>query len=79
MFFPKGTWYDFFTSARHLVNFTGVYEVPQESGDYIYAYVRGGKILPLKERVRHSAMLARNESYLLNIYLESNEDGLLFA
>jgi len=76
MFFPNGTWYEFFTSKRHIVYISGVYEVPQESGDYIYSYVRGGKILPLKEKIRHSAMLARNESYLLNIYLETNEQGL---
>ncbi|CDW82926.1 neutral alpha-glucosidase c [Stylonychia lemnae] len=79
MFFPKGTWYDFFTSTRHQVNFTGLYEVPQESGDYIYVFAKGGTILPMKEKVRLSSMLSRNESYLLNIYLETNEAGQQYA
>eukprot|EP00347_Sterkiella_histriomuscorum_P017870 403347661 len=81
MYFPEGTWYDFFTSRRHEINETGLYEVYQESGDYIYVYARGGKILPQREKIRMSAMLSREEGYLLNVYLDTktmSAEGYLY-
>lgn len=70
---PEGTWYDFFTKRLFNISKSGVYEYPQEHGYYIYALVRGGRIVPMREKVRMSAMLARNESYVLNVYMDAHE------
>jgi len=71
---PKGTWYDFYTNKQLTVKDSGVYPYPLESGNFIFVFAKGGTILPLKEKVRMSAILARNEPYVLNVYLETNDD-----
>lgn len=72
---PKGIWYDFFTNRQIIAKESGVYSYPLESGNFIFVLAKGGTILPVKEKVRMSAILARNEPYVLNIYLDAKDDS----
>ena len=35
--------------------------------------MRGGSILPLRDKVKQSALISKNESYILNVYLDSKD------
>ncbi|KAJ1911391.1 glucosidase II [Mycoemilia scoparia] len=69
--FPKNAvWYDFFTHKAHKGGETLTRNVELSQ---IPAYVRGGSIVPTRERQRRSSELMRNDPYTLHIYVD--EDG----
>ena len=67
-YIPSGVWYDYYTNE---VQKQGWDNVPVTM-DSIPVYVRGGSVIPVKERHRRSSELMKRDPYTLLIYVDAS-------
>eukprot|EP01071_Lankesteria_metandrocarpae_P000958 Lankesteria_metandrocarpae@DN1143_c0_g1_i1.p1 len=63
-------WYDYY-DPNHILN-AGFVEVPV-SRDYVPTFIRGGSIIPLKNRIRRSSKLLTRDPFTIHIFLDKEE------
>jgi len=72
VYFPGGesqVWYDFDTYKKHAGGITDSIPTPM---DKIPSFIRGGRMLPIKQRVRRASSLMANDPYTLIFALDNN-------
>ncbi|KAL7722289.1 Glucosidase II subunit alpha [Entamoeba marina] len=77
VYIPNGIWYDFYTNT---VIDNGLHNI-QVTMDNIPLYVRGGAVLPLKERQRRSSQLMNNDPYTIVLYANGSKkaEGIVYV
>lgn len=77
VYFPEGVWYDFKSMYAFEGPRTATVKAPMEK---IPTYLRGGTILPTKERARRNSLLMKKDPYTLYVALDksSNATGTIY-